>query len=135
VLAVRGRASLHSEGIDVLLIDDVQFLAGKENTAGRPASTVVPAACIGRSRVKRESGALVAFDATCSLNREPQYEGFRAILVRPHGRLKEMTLECINPPELPTPETYTQVVVARGTKLICLWPGARRRTREARRPR
>src|SRR5262245_38648043 len=29
-----------------------------------------------------------------------------------------MTLECINPPDLPTPETYTQVVVAMGTKLI-----------------
>jgi enamine deaminase RidA (YjgF/YER057c/UK114 family) len=29
-----------------------------------------------------------------------------------------MTLECINPPDLPTPETYTQVVVARGNKLI-----------------
>jgi enamine deaminase RidA (YjgF/YER057c/UK114 family) len=29
-----------------------------------------------------------------------------------------MTLECINPPDLPTPTTYTQVVVARGTKLI-----------------
>lgn len=29
-----------------------------------------------------------------------------------------MTLECINPPDLPTPDTYTQVVVARGTKLI-----------------
>ena len=29
-----------------------------------------------------------------------------------------MTLECINPPDQPTPETYTQVVVARGTKLI-----------------
>src|ERR1044072_9226524 len=29
-----------------------------------------------------------------------------------------MTLECINPPDLPTPQTYTQVVVARGTKLI-----------------
>ncbi|HMG55496.1 MAG TPA: Rid family hydrolase, partial [Kofleriaceae bacterium] len=29
-----------------------------------------------------------------------------------------MTLECINPPDLPTPEMYTQVVVARGTKLI-----------------
>src|SRR5215475_11117419 len=29
-----------------------------------------------------------------------------------------MTLECINPPDLPTPETYTQVVVAKGTKLI-----------------
>ena len=31
-----------------------------------------------------------------------------------------MTLECINPPDLPTPETYTQIVVARGTKLIFL---------------
>ena len=31
-----------------------------------------------------------------------------------------MTLECINPPDLPTPETYTQVVVARGTRLIFL---------------
>jgi enamine deaminase RidA (YjgF/YER057c/UK114 family) len=30
----------------------------------------------------------------------------------------EMTLECINPPDLPTPKTYTQVVVARGTKLV-----------------
>ncbi|HKF62486.1 MAG TPA: RidA family protein [Dongiaceae bacterium] len=29
-----------------------------------------------------------------------------------------MTLECINPPGLPTPETYSQVVVAIGTKLI-----------------
>ena len=29
-----------------------------------------------------------------------------------------MTLECINPRDLPTPATYTQVVVARGTKLI-----------------
>jgi enamine deaminase RidA (YjgF/YER057c/UK114 family) len=29
-----------------------------------------------------------------------------------------MTLECINPPDLPTPDTYTQVVVAKGTKLI-----------------
>jgi enamine deaminase RidA (YjgF/YER057c/UK114 family) len=29
-----------------------------------------------------------------------------------------MTLECINPPDLPTPSTYSQVVVARGTKLI-----------------
>ena len=29
-----------------------------------------------------------------------------------------MTLECINPPDLPTPTTYTQVVVAKGTKLI-----------------
>jgi enamine deaminase RidA (YjgF/YER057c/UK114 family) len=29
-----------------------------------------------------------------------------------------MTLECINPLDLPTPTTYTQVVVAKGTKLI-----------------
>lgn len=29
-----------------------------------------------------------------------------------------MTLECINPADLPTPETYTQVVVATGSKLI-----------------
>jgi enamine deaminase RidA (YjgF/YER057c/UK114 family) len=29
-----------------------------------------------------------------------------------------MTLKCINPPDLPTPKTYTQVVVAIGTKLI-----------------
>jgi len=29
-----------------------------------------------------------------------------------------MALECINPPDLPTPATYTQVVVATGTKLV-----------------
>jgi enamine deaminase RidA (YjgF/YER057c/UK114 family) len=29
-----------------------------------------------------------------------------------------MTLECINPPDLPTPATYTQVVVATGTRLV-----------------
>jgi enamine deaminase RidA (YjgF/YER057c/UK114 family) len=29
-----------------------------------------------------------------------------------------MTIECINPPDLPVPETYTQVVVATGTKMI-----------------
>ena len=29
-----------------------------------------------------------------------------------------MTLECINPKDLPTPQTYTQVVVAKGTKLV-----------------
>src|SRR5215475_14084002 len=29
-----------------------------------------------------------------------------------------MTLACINPSDLPTPATYTQVVVARGAKLI-----------------
>jgi enamine deaminase RidA (YjgF/YER057c/UK114 family) len=31
-----------------------------------------------------------------------------------------MTLECINPKDLPTPETYTQVVVATGSKLVFL---------------
>jgi enamine deaminase RidA (YjgF/YER057c/UK114 family) len=31
---------------------------------------------------------------------------------------RQMTLECINPADLPTPETYTQVVVARGTRLV-----------------
>ena len=29
-----------------------------------------------------------------------------------------MTLECINPPDLPTPKTYSQVVVAKGTRLV-----------------
>jgi enamine deaminase RidA (YjgF/YER057c/UK114 family) len=29
-----------------------------------------------------------------------------------------MTLECINPKDLPTPEMYTQVVVATGNKLV-----------------
>src|ERR1700704_2301966 len=29
-----------------------------------------------------------------------------------------MTLECINPKDLPTPDMYTQVVVATGSKLI-----------------
>ena len=29
-----------------------------------------------------------------------------------------MTLECINPEDLPIPETYTQVVVATGSKLV-----------------
>src|SRR5215471_4308193 len=29
-----------------------------------------------------------------------------------------MTLECINPPDLPMPSTYTQVVVAKGARLI-----------------
>jgi enamine deaminase RidA (YjgF/YER057c/UK114 family) len=29
-----------------------------------------------------------------------------------------MTLECINPKDLPTPQTYTQVIVATGTRLI-----------------
>jgi enamine deaminase RidA (YjgF/YER057c/UK114 family) len=29
-----------------------------------------------------------------------------------------MALECINPRDLPTPQTYTQVVVATGTRLV-----------------
>ena len=29
-----------------------------------------------------------------------------------------MTLECINPEDLPTPQTYTHVVVATGTRLV-----------------
>jgi len=29
-----------------------------------------------------------------------------------------MAVECINPADLPTPETYTQVVVATGTRLV-----------------
>jgi enamine deaminase RidA (YjgF/YER057c/UK114 family) len=29
-----------------------------------------------------------------------------------------MTLECINPKDLPTPEMYSQVVVATGSKLV-----------------
>jgi enamine deaminase RidA (YjgF/YER057c/UK114 family) len=29
-----------------------------------------------------------------------------------------MTLECINPDNLPTPDTYTQVVVATGSKMV-----------------
>ena len=29
-----------------------------------------------------------------------------------------MTLECINPEDLPTPPTYTQVVVATGSRLV-----------------
>lgn len=29
-----------------------------------------------------------------------------------------MTLECINPEDLPRPQTYTQVVVAKGTRLV-----------------
>lgn len=29
-----------------------------------------------------------------------------------------MTLECINPKDLPMPQTYTQVVVATGTRLV-----------------
>ncbi|MGO4701302.1 RidA family protein [Dyella sp. 2RAB6] len=31
---------------------------------------------------------------------------------------RQMTLECINPPDLPTPTTYSQVVIAKGSKLI-----------------
>jgi enamine deaminase RidA (YjgF/YER057c/UK114 family) len=33
---------------------------------------------------------------------------------------KQMTLECINPADLPTPDTYTQAVIAKGTKLVFL---------------
>ncbi len=29
-----------------------------------------------------------------------------------------MTLECINPKDLPTPQTYTLVVVATGSKIV-----------------
>ena len=29
-----------------------------------------------------------------------------------------MTIECINPPDLPVPETYSQVVVGTGTRLV-----------------
>jgi enamine deaminase RidA (YjgF/YER057c/UK114 family) len=29
-----------------------------------------------------------------------------------------MTIECINPPDLPVPETYAQVVVGTGTRLV-----------------
>lgn len=29
-----------------------------------------------------------------------------------------MTLECINPKDLPTPQTYTQVIVATGSRLV-----------------
>jgi enamine deaminase RidA (YjgF/YER057c/UK114 family) len=29
-----------------------------------------------------------------------------------------MTLECINPQDLPTPQTYTQLVVATGSKMV-----------------
>ena len=29
-----------------------------------------------------------------------------------------MTLECINPKDLPIPQTYTQVVVATGSKMV-----------------
>ncbi len=43
-----------------------------------------------------------------------------------------MTLECINPKDLPTPETYTQVVVATGSKMVFRrGPGARRHPRQA----
>ncbi len=35
-----------------------------------------------------------------------------------HGESQTNDARLINPPDLPTPKTYTQVVVARGTKLI-----------------
>ncbi|MEV8518960.1 RidA family protein [Dyella marensis] len=31
---------------------------------------------------------------------------------------RSMTLECINPKDLPTPQTYTQVIVATGTRMV-----------------
>jgi enamine deaminase RidA (YjgF/YER057c/UK114 family) len=34
------------------------------------------------------------------------------------GDARKMTIECINPPDLPVPETYSQVVVATGTRMI-----------------
>ena len=35
-----------------------------------------------------------------------------------HGTSQPMTLECVNPRDLPRPETYSQVVVARRTRLV-----------------
>jgi enamine deaminase RidA (YjgF/YER057c/UK114 family) len=32
--------------------------------------------------------------------------------------VNRVTLECINPPDLPTPPTYSHVVIAAGTKLV-----------------
>ncbi len=29
-----------------------------------------------------------------------------------------MILECINPPDIPTPETFTHVIVASGTRIV-----------------
>jgi enamine deaminase RidA (YjgF/YER057c/UK114 family) len=37
---------------------------------------------------------------------------------RANVTIKSMTLECINPDDLPIPEMYTQVVVATGSKLV-----------------
>ncbi|MED5619824.1 RidA family protein [Ideonella sp. BN130291] len=48
------------------------------------------------------------------LAREPA----RRIVVHPTEGRKQMALECINPRDLPTPQTYTQVVVATGTRLV-----------------
>lgn len=39
------------------------------------------------------------------------------MVVNRKGR-HSMTLECINPRDLPTPQTYTQVVIASGTRLV-----------------
>lgn len=32
--------------------------------------------------------------------------------------MNRVTLECINPPDLPTPPTYSHIVIAAGTKLV-----------------
>ena len=32
--------------------------------------------------------------------------------------MNRVTLECLNPPDLPTPPTYSHVVIATGTKLV-----------------
>jgi hypothetical protein len=42
----------------------------------------------------------------------------RDIVVAGTERGKQVALECINPKDLPTPEMYTQVVVATGSKLV-----------------
>lgn len=39
------------------------------------------------------------------------------MVVNRKGR-HSMTLECINPKDLPTPQTYTQVIIASGTRLV-----------------
>ena len=65
------------------------------------------------------SGLLNVFCATRARGESGQHLKLaRQIVVnRTEGR-KQMALECINPRDLPTPQTYTQVVVATGTRLI-----------------
>jgi len=41
----------------------------------------------------------------------------RIVINRIEGS-NQMTLECINPKDLPTPQTYTQVIVATGNRLV-----------------